>query len=143
MDDALLVRRRKAPRDLDGVLHGLPNGQCARAHPPAEGLALQELGHRVDGGPLLPEVEDGQDVRVAQRGHCLRLAVEPGKAVRALRELRRQDLYGNIPPQASVPRLVHLSHPPRTEGRDDFVRAEACTVCQTHITVLSWLFVRL
>ena len=45
MDDAALVRRREAARDLNSEIHGLAHGQGALGDLLAQGLALDELHH--------------------------------------------------------------------------------------------------
>jgi hypothetical protein len=67
---------------------------CRRPHPatrvpsgdhaPPQGLALQELRDGVGGVRLPAEIVDGEDVRMGERGHCPRFALEAGQGVAIL-----------------------------------------------------------
>ena len=69
------------------------------------------------------EVEDLDDVGVAQRGHDLRLATKPPERILVGQQMRPQDLHGEAPGQSRVRRLVDLAHPSLP---DDAHRACRC-----------------
>ena len=56
-------------------------------------------------------------------GH-LRFALKTGKPLGIMRERFGQDLDGHVASEFGVVRLIHFSHFPGTDLRDDFVRAE-------------------
>ena len=43
-----------------------------------------------------------------------------------------QDLDGDITSKAGVPGTIHFSHPARSEGREDFIGAEAASSNKSH-----------
>ena len=59
-----------------------------------------------------------------KRGHGLRLAFEAGQRRLILRQTRGQHLHRNLAVQLRVARTVHLTHPARADGCDDFVGTE-------------------
>ena len=120
----LLVRGGEPARDLEGHVLRLGGGQGSFGEPLAQGLPLEELHHGVGDAALAAEVVDGQDVGVGQRGHGLGFPLEPRQGVRIPGQLLGDHLHRHEAVQPRVPRLVHLSHPPRTDGGEDFVRAE-------------------
>ena len=70
------VRGREGLCDLDRVVErpAIRDGPAIEAR--AQGLAVQELGDDVRDRPVDADVEDGQDVRVIQRGGGARLPLE-------------------------------------------------------------------
>ncbi len=112
-----------------GHLGGDRQRLARRGHPFGEDLpqclSRDEL-HGDPGDPVgLPDVVDRDDVRVVERGSG------PGLLLEALQPLRvggqggRQHLDRDLAPEPRVPRLVHLSHSPGTQGRLDLVRTES------------------
>ncbi len=132
MDDALLVRRREAERDLHAVLPRPTRGQRARQERLAQRLALEELRDRVGHRPFVPEIMNREDVGMRQRRDRLRLAPEPRERVRILREALRQHLDRHGPLQPRIPRPIHLPHPARAERRQDLVRPELRSRVERH-----------
>ncbi len=65
-------------------------------------LALHELQHEERGAGPIFEPVDSADVRMIKRGEDLGFPVEAREAVGIERELRRQDLEGDIPIQFRV-----------------------------------------
>ena len=74
------------------------------------------LGSRDHG---LPDLVDRHDVRMVQRGGCLRLLDEACDQLLHVDQLRREDLDGDMPVQRRVVRLVDLSHSSDAENGDD------------------------
>jgi hypothetical protein len=79
MDDALFVRGGQRLRDLQRKVERLAQWQGPIRQTLAQRLALEQLHHGVDGGPLAAEVVDGEDVRVRQCRHRLGLTLEAGE----------------------------------------------------------------
>ena len=63
MDDALVVRRGEALRDLPRVVDRLAHRQRARLQPAAQRLPLEQLRDDVGRAVVDADVVDGQDVR--------------------------------------------------------------------------------
>ena len=85
----------------------------------------------MDAARLLDGV-NGDDVRVIERRHRLRLALEPSERVGLGRQPLRQDLDGNVAIEAQVMGLVDDAHAALTELRDDHIRTEGGTWSQGH-----------
>jgi hypothetical protein len=85
MDDALVVRRGEAARDLERVVGGLAQRRRTR-HGAAERLAqrfsFEELGDRVERAVRGAEIEDREDVGMRERGDRPGFALEAGDARR-------------------------------------------------------------
>ena len=93
-------------------------------HPVVEGLALQEL-HRDERATVLepPRVVHLDDVRALHAGGCARLPEEALDDDGGVRELRREDLDGQLLADADVLGLVDRSHPAAPELAGDLVLA--------------------
>src|SRR5258708_26892413 len=89
MDDPLVVGGREAVGDLQGIFDGLARGERSGGQPRAERLAIEQLHDRVYGLALLPEVVDGEDVWMGERGYGLGLALEARAGVGILGEAGR------------------------------------------------------
>jgi hypothetical protein len=62
----------------------------------------------------------------------LRLALESSEPFRIVRKRFRQDFYGYVAPELVVVRLIHLAHAPRTDLRENAVRAEFGACWDSH-----------
>ena len=130
--DALVVRGGEGLGELQGVVGGPARGERPRGEPVAEGLPLEEL-HRGEGlAAVGPEVVDGEDAGVRQRGHRARLALESLAQLGAAGHGLRQHLQGDVAPEPRVGRAVHLAHASRAEGRHDAVGSEAAAGLEGH-----------
>src|SRR6266702_3806975 len=67
VDDALVVRGGEAAGDLDGEADRLSYGQRAPLQPLAQGLALEQLEDNVRRPRVASDIEDREDVRMAER----------------------------------------------------------------------------
>ena len=124
VDDAGGVGGREALRDLDrGGGDGLDRERPA-VEPVPERLALEELGDEVGDAVVAPDVEDGEDVRVAEPPDRLHLDLEPADPVGVGRAGPREDLDGDVAAEPGVPGAPDLAHPPRADAGRDFVRTE-------------------
>ena len=117
MDDRLLVRSGKTVRDLNAVIDRLAHRQWPATEALAQRLPFQQLGHdekNAAGG--VPDVVDGQDVRVIQCGRGARFLFETAATIGIRGERRRQDLDGNFAPEPRIARAIHLAHSTRANG---------------------------
>ena len=121
MDDALRVRGGQALRHLHAQVDGLAPGEGAALHPLAQRLALQQLHDRVGQPLVVPEVVDGDDVRVGERRQRACLALEAGEGALVLGQARRQHLDRDLAMEARVAGAVHLAHAARAQRSDDLV----------------------
>jgi hypothetical protein len=105
VQDALRVRRREASAGLDRDRQRLVRRASLRRPPRAERRALHVF-HRDEHVVLeRPHVEDGDDVRVRELRHDLRLAQQPrGPFGRCVVRARAQELHG-LPP-APMRRMI-------------------------------------
>ncbi len=110
------VEQREEPRPLVAVVS----------------LAVEMLHHEEGGAVVAPDVEQRTDVRMAQRRHDARFAVEPLAELRILGQQRWKNLDGDDPIEPRIPRAIDLSHATGADLGDDFVRAEALTGAESH-----------
>ncbi len=116
VNDALGVRKREAGHDLLHDPELLIEGcQITVGQGVPEVLALQELHGHVDEALLLPEVVDGDDVRVAEDGRGLRLAVKALPRFLRGPEAVRESLDGDKAPQHRVLGLEDTAHRPTAD----------------------------
>ena len=97
VDDAALVRRLEAARDLQRDLDRVIDRHGAAREPLREVLALDELHHQ----RALFHAVDVRDVLVIERGEGLRLAAEAGQPIGIGGEELRQDLDRDVTLEAS------------------------------------------
>ena len=71
------------------------------------------------------DVENGDDVGVAQRGGRAGLLLETLEPLLVCCEIRGKDLDRDVPAQPRVPRPVNLAHPAGADGRDNLVWTES------------------
>jgi hypothetical protein len=95
---------------LGGERQRFANQESASAHAVAEGHAVEELGDDVGLTVVRADVEDGDHVRVGDRGGGARLALETLQAVGIGRDAIGQDLEGHVAAEAGVAAAVHLAH---------------------------------
>ena len=124
VNDPLLVRRGEARGDLPGQVQRSAEGQGAAGELLPKAPSLDDLGDEVEGLALVPDVEDGDDVRIGQRGGGPRLPLEPRDALGMAGEGLGKDLDRDRSPEPRVPRAVDLAHPARAERRKDLIGTE-------------------
>src|SRR5579859_8246157 len=108
-------------REPIGDLHGEVE-QLARASGGRNTRAVDELHYQV----IWTNVVKLANIGMIQGGDGPRLPLKP------CRESILCNLDCNDPIQASIPRLVHLTHTALTEGRQDIVRAEFLAGSKRH-----------
>ena len=84
-------------------------------------LAFDKL-HREE-APILDitDLIDGDDVRVVERGGGARFLFEAAKRVGVARQLRTEQLHGDLSLEAAILREVHLAHAAAADEREDLV----------------------
>jgi hypothetical protein len=119
--DAALVGRLERLGDLQRDLQRLVPRERAAREPLREVLPLDEL-HRQEAHTVrFVKTVDRRDARVVQRRQQLRLALEAGQPLRALREHRGQDLDRHLAVERGVERFPHHPHATLADLLDDAV----------------------
>ena len=114
--------------DREGDLSGKFDATVA---PLLQRLAVQILHHQVVDAVLLPDVENGADVRVAQRGQRFGFTLEALLQGWIARDVQAQDLDGDVPVEPRIVRPIHLAHATGLDQRLDAIGTERVTWCQT------------
>jgi hypothetical protein len=122
--DALAVCLVERIADLDRARERLRRRQGASRQPDGERLALDHLHDEIVDALVAADVVNGADVRVIERRHHARLALEPGAALLVGRPHRGQDLQRDGAAQARIVRAVDVAHAAGADGRRDAVGAE-------------------
>jgi hypothetical protein len=144
--DPLRVRRVQTSRPLHRERQNLLASRAVPQHVLPQGLPLQKLRHHVGnggrGGSALTrsvgygsvgaDVEHRQDVRVIERRHRPRLALEPQQPLGVARHRLRQHLDRHLAPEPRVASPVHLPHPPGPQQAENLVRPQPRTGGQGH-----------
>ena len=73
---------------------------------------------------MLPDVVNGEDVRMVQRRGSPGFLLKPVKAVRVGRQARGQDLDRYVAAQAGIAGAIDLAHPAGAKWREHFVRTK-------------------
>ena len=81
MNDSLLVRRRQAIRDLDGVIERLAHWQWAMEQALAKRLAFQQFRYQVGARPACSDVVYREQVRMIERGGGQRFLLEAAQPI--------------------------------------------------------------
>ena len=132
MDHALLVRRGERVRERDREVEHPRDRQAAGRHQVVERLAIDQLhGQEADALCLLDRMQD-DDVRVAECGHALGLALEPREPIGIPGHVVRAHLERDVAPEPRVARAIDLAHAAGTEQRDDFIRSEGASGSERH-----------
>ena len=87
-----------------------------------QGLALDVLHHQV----VRPDIVQGADVGVVQRGYGAGFALE------AFGEVRARELHGDGAVESGVAAFVHFAHPARADGDENFVWSQTGSGSQGH-----------
>ena len=125
VDDASLVRGRKAAHDLDGIVNGLASPQRARGQPIPERLSLEQLRHDVGSAVVPPSVVDGDDVGVVECAGGLGLVLEAPQPLDVLRDVGAHHLERDLARQALVAGAVDLAHAALAQQGEHLVRPDA------------------
>ena len=127
VDDALVVRGLERLGNLLRDAQRLDERDRPAAQAIREVFALHQLHHQRAAAAGFLEAVDAGDVRMAERGQHLRLAVEARHAVLVVREVLGQQLQRDVAVQARVGRAEHLSHAASPELAGDAIVREGLT----------------
>ncbi len=116
------MHRRQARGDLSCQRQRALNGKRTFCENGAEIVAFQQIHHQI--GPAvfgLVEVDDLNDVGMAQLGRYRGFAAEPLQSGLISREIDVQDLQRVPSAQPGVPRFEHLAHRAAADVTDDAI----------------------
>ena len=125
VQDPFFVRRGETVRYGKRILNRLADGDRARVHALAKGLAFEQLRHDERRIGIGADVVHGEDVRVAQRRGRAGLLLEAVEAIDIGREDAGQDLDRDVTPEPRIACPVHFAHAACAERGHDLVRPEA------------------
>ncbi len=127
VDDAFRVRRLERVGHLDPEIEELPDFHRLPREPRRERFAFDELHHDERLPVVLLDGVHGTDAGMVQGRGRSRLALEPLQCRRVLRELRREELHRDAPPEPRVFRLEHHAHAAGAELAQDPVVRNHCS----------------
>lgn len=130
VDDALGVRGGEPIRDRRADLDGLAPGDRSLLQPIAKRFAFQQFHDRIGNGLVRAVVVDSEDVRMGKRGDGSGFALEAGQPFGVIGEQLREDLHGDLTPEARVAGAVHLPHAARAKRCDNLVRPKPAGGCE-------------
>src|SRR6266852_5728776 len=105
------MRCRESLGDLSTDLDRLPPVHWSAMNALAQRFSFQQLGHDVAGPLVVTEVEDGEDVRVRERGNRSRLALKSRHRVGVARRVLRENFDGHIAAKPRITSAINLPHP--------------------------------
>ena len=132
VDQLLVVCRGQALRHLDRPIDGLPPRNRTAAQPVPERFAFEQFRDGIQPAVMRTSVKDREHVRVRERGHCLRFALEPCALYGIGSQALREDLDRDVALQARVSRAIDFPHAPRSERGDDFIWPECGSDRKSH-----------
>ena len=115
MDDAALVRRVEGVRDLSRDGERLGERHRAGRDVLGQRLALDQLEHQCGAAVHVLEAVDRADVRVIERRQRPRFALEARATIGVAREVRGQDLDGDLTTEVLVAGAIDFGHPTRAD----------------------------
>lgn len=92
----------------------------------------EQLHHQKVRAVLVPDVVQRADVRMGERGHGARLAIEPFPQIRIAMEMGRQHLHGHQAIEPGIAPAIDLAHASRAYGTEDFVGSQTRTGSKRH-----------
>jgi hypothetical protein len=133
MHDAGRMRGAQCGGDLGGNRNGVGYGHSTGAlHRLAQRFAIDQFGRDESMAVSLAGLEDREDVRMIEAGSGHRLLLEAAHDVGIVREIRRQDLHGDVAIELGVARAIHLAHATGSDGADDLISAESRAAGEAH-----------
>ena len=125
VDDVFPMRRRKRVGQRNRDIEEPRGCESAGWNHFVERRPLDELHRHERHTIVFLDGEDGDDVRVVERGDDLGFPLEARQTVGVSRESVGKNLQRNITIQFRVACTVDLAHPAGAERRDDFIGTEA------------------
>src|SRR5688572_10772379 len=127
MDDAALMCRGKSADDLLCVIDRLAQRYRTFVQTIAKLLPDQQLRNNEVGSVLRVDIIDPENVRMAQAAGGLSLTLESFDALIVRREVRGQNLDGDLSIYLWITRAIDLAHSARSEQRTDLVPSKCCS----------------
>ena len=124
VDHTHFMSAREPVGDLLGDVQQLLDRERAPGQQLGQRHAVHELHGDVRDRIGGTDVINRQDVRVVERRGRTGFRFQSFQPLGIRGQGRRQDLDGDVPAEARVPRPVHLPHPARAERRQDLVGAK-------------------
>src|SRR2546421_9841428 len=122
MNDSSLMRGIERFGDLNRRLQSLVWLQGSPLQTLSECVSFQELEHKVIDAVIAPDVEQGADVGMLQRGDGPRFTLKPMFQIRIG---ERRNLDRDEAAEAVIARLVDFAKAASAHHREDFVRPES------------------
>ena len=127
MDDARGMCRRQRAADLKRDVDRLCRGDRTRGQPCTQRLSVDVLrGDEIHVSDMA-DVVNGQDVRMVQRRNRARLLLKSAHPILVGDERTRQNLEGDLPPQAEILGEIDLPHAAGAERRDHAIVGKLLT----------------
>jgi hypothetical protein len=124
VDDARVVRRLHASRDLDRQLERLVDAERPLVETILERVALDVFEDEIAPAVLLLEPVDAGDVRMVELRERLRFALEPLEPAGIRRQILRQRLDRDFTIETRIRREVDDAHPTTPDLAVDGVWAD-------------------
>ncbi len=130
--DSFFVGGSESLRDAQCVLDGAPHWQRAGLELFPQRHALEKLADQKRCTVVRPDVVDGQNVGVVQRGNGARFLFETAQPVCVPRQRLGQHLDRDLASEASITGAIHLSHAARAQRRLNLIRSKFRTSGKGH-----------
>jgi hypothetical protein len=132
VDEAEAVGLGESIGDFNGDLEQIVEWERTFLQAMRKRFAFEEFhDQKVDAG-LRADIVEMADVRMGDGRKRARFAFEAALEFGAARQMSRKDFDGDAAIEASVARAIDFAHAARTDGSDDFVRAESASGRQVH-----------
>jgi N,N-dimethylformamidase len=113
--------------DFGAVAEHFGRRQRSAGEPVIECLAFEILHHQIRTAFVIPDVKQGANVRVTERGNRAGLCFESRATIGSLGTVGVQDLDGYHAIESCIAGFVDLTHPAGPDHRQDLVRADPRT----------------
>ena len=133
VNNSSFMRCGQSASDVHSVLDGPACWQRPSGETVSQRLTIEQFGDDEWEAVVMADIEDGDDVGMAQRRSGTSLLLESRQAFGIRGERARQNLDGDVTSEAGIAALVDLSHPAAAEQRRDFVRAETGAGRERHL----------
>src|SRR3990170_5702738 len=133
MRGAFAMRLVERVSYLDGVAQHLLKRQRPFEQSRGQRLTLQILHDEILGARLLADVIEHADVRVLEVGDGFSFALESLAQLGVEREMLRENFDSHVAIQTGVEALIHFTHAPRADLREDLVRPQHRAWYQSHV----------
>ena len=132
MDDAAGVGRLQPARHLCRNRNRPGRRERSNLNELAQHAPVEQFGDGIAHAVLVPEVVNGEDIRMGQGRDDPRLALEARDAIRIRSDGIRQHLDSHIAAQVPVVRAIHLAHASGPERRENLECAKTSAAREGH-----------